>query len=68
MACQVALVIPLESWSAPRIMVFRSWRSSVFTFTSPETAATMMTITVIESISFRPRRLGIAEGNSPTRL
>jgi hypothetical protein len=27
--------------------------------TNPETAATMTTITVIESISFRPRRLGI---------
>ena len=59
MACQVALVIPLESWSAPRIMVLRSCFSSVLTLTSPETAATMMTITVIESISFRARRLGI---------
>src|ERR1044071_5638587 len=59
MACQVALVMPLESWSAPRTIVSRSCRSSVFTLTSPETAATMITITVIDNISFRPRRFGI---------
>src|ERR1035437_9869405 len=59
MACHVALVIPLDSWSAPTIMVFRSCCSSVVTLTSPETAATMVTMTVIESISFRARRCGI---------
>ena len=41
-------------------MVLRN-RSFVLIFTRPETAATMMTITVIESISFRPRRRGITE-------
>src|ERR1051326_6005389 len=61
MACQVALVMPLESWSAPRIIVFWSCRCSVLTLTNPETAATMMTINVIETISFRPRRLGITD-------
>ena len=43
----------------PGIMVFRSCCSSVVTLTSPETAATMITMTVIESISFRARRRGI---------
>src|SRR3954454_16773204 len=61
MACHVAEVMPFDSWSAPRTMVSRSCRSSVFTLTNPETAATMMTITVIESISFGPGRLGIRD-------
>src|ERR1035441_2030194 len=59
MACQVALVIALESWSAPKVIVLRSCPSSVLILTSPETAATMTTITVIESTSFWARRRGI---------
>src|ERR1017187_9521256 len=58
-ANQVAPVMALDNWSAPRNIVFRSCCSSVVTLTSPETAATMITMTVIESISFRARRLGI---------
>ena len=41
--------------------MLRSWCSSVVTLTSPETAATMMTMTVIESISFRASRRGISD-------
>ena len=41
--------------------MFRSCCSSVVTLTSPETAATMITMTVIESISFRARRRGIID-------
>jgi hypothetical protein len=40
-------------------MVYRSCPSSVLILTNPETAATMTTITVIESMSFRARRRGI---------
>src|SRR5215213_450630 len=64
MNCQVAEVMLFESWAAPRTMVSRSWRSAVLTLTRPETAATMMTITVIESISLRPSRRGMG-GKGP---
>ena len=59
MACQVALVMPLESWSAPRNHGVEELLLLGFDVDKPETAATMMTITVIESISFRARRRGI---------
>ena len=52
MACQVALVMLFESWSAPVIMAFSRCCCSVFTVIKPEMALITTTMSVGERTSF----------------
>ena len=57
-ACHVELAIPRESWSAPRTIVSRSWRSCILTFSVPETPSRIATMIVRDTISLCASVLG----------
>ena len=58
MACQVALAMPFDNWSAPITITSSSCRSSARMFMKLHPAAMMTTITVNDRVNFDARRFG----------